>query len=303
MFFLQLGRCRLVTEFEKLNRIGEGTYGVVCKLTFLAHFQSENTKFISFIFIDRARDTVNNGKIVALKRVRMDQEKDGLPVSGLREINILKMCNHENIVKLNEVVVGKSLDSIFISMEYCEQDLASLLDNMAKPFSESQTKCLMLQLLGGLKYLHSRFIIHRDLKVSNLLLTDKGRIKIADFGLARLFSKTETTMTPCVVTLWYRAPELLLGSKTHSTAIDMWAAGCILGELLTHKPLLPGKSEIQQIELIIELLGTIGKTKVLCGESFCILLSPSRYTFVEHMARICSDAGSEKFLAQAAAIQ
>lgn len=205
--------------------------------------------------VDRARDTLNQGKIVALKRVRMDQEKDGLPVSGLREITILKMCDHENIVKLNEVVVGKSLDSIFISMEYCEQDLASLLDNMPKPFTESQTKCLMLQLLGGLKYLHARFIIHRDLKVSNLLLTDKGSIKIADFGLARRSGRTEVTMTPCVVTLWYRAPELLLGAKTHTTAIDMWAAGCILGELLTHKPLLPGKSEIQQIELIVDLLG------------------------------------------------
>lgn len=255
--FFQLGRCRLVTEFEKLNRIGEGTYGVVCKPNYqrIPIYHGDGKIMLLVLFVDRARDTVNDGKIVALKRVRMDQEKDGLPVSGLREITILKMCDHENIVKLNEVVVGKSLDSIFISMEYCEQDLASLLDNMPKPFSESQTKCLMLQLLDGLKYLHSRFIIHRDLKVSNLLLTDKGRIKIADFGLARLFSKTETVMTPCVVTLWYRAPELLLGSRTHSTAIDMWAAGCILGELLTHKPLLPGKSEIQQIELIIELLG------------------------------------------------
>lgn len=185
----------------------------------------------------------------------MDQERDGFPISGLREIQILKICDHENIVKMNEVVVGKSLESIFISMEYCEQDLASLLDNMTTPFTESQTKCLMLQLFGGLKYLHSHFIIHRDLKVSNLLLTDKGRVKIADFGLARLCSRTETHMTPRIVTLWYRAPEILFETKTHSSAVDMWAAGCIFGELLTHKPLLPGKSEIQQIEMIIELLG------------------------------------------------
>lgn len=204
--------------------------------------------------LDRARDRQNK-KIVALKRVRMDHERDGLPISGLREINILKRCEHENIVKLHEVVVGKSLESIFISMEYCEQDLASLLDNMTTPFTESQTKCLMLQVFNGLKYLHSQFIIHRDLKVSNLLLTDKGKVKIADFGLARLFSTTETSMTPRIVTLWYRAPEILFEAKTHSTAVDMWAAGCILGELLTHKPLLPGKSEIQQIEMIIDLLG------------------------------------------------
>lgn len=204
--------------------------------------------------IDRARDS-RNREIVALKRVRMQQEKDGLPISGLREIQILKTCHHQNIVQLNEVVVGKSLDSIFISMEYCEQDLASLLDNMTQPFSEAQSKCLILQVLNGLKYLHTHFIIHRDLKVSNLLLTDKGCIKIADFGLARLYSNSQSKMTPNVVTLWYRAPELLFGATNHTTAIDMWAAGCILGELLLHKPLLPGKTEIQQIEMIIELLG------------------------------------------------
>ncbi|KAG4077298.1 hypothetical protein HA402_009927 [Bradysia odoriphaga] len=229
-----LGRCRLVTEFEKLNRIGEGTYGIVY----------------------RARDTSNN-EIVALKKVRMDQEKDGLPVSGLREIHILKKCSHENIVRLKEVVVGRSLESIFLAMEYCEQDLASLLDNMTTPFSESQVKCIVLQVLKGLKYLHSNFIVHRDLKVSNLLLTERtGAVKIADFGLARYFGIPPKPMTPHVVTLWYRAPELLLGSTSHNTPIDMWAVGCILGELLGHKPLLPGTSEISQLELIIDLLGT-----------------------------------------------
>lgn len=226
---------------------------MVCKFILLLKF----IKYIYFKkehFADRARDT-RHGEIVALKRVRMHQEKDGLPISGLREIQILKSSEHRNIVKLKEVVVGKSLDSIFISMEYCAQDLASLLDNMAQPFSEAQSKCIILQVLEGLKYLHNRFIIHRDLKVSNLLLTDEGCIKIADFGLARLFSNSELKMTPNVVTLWYRAPELLLGTTMHCTAVDMWAAGCILCELLLHKPLLPGKTEIQQIEMIIDLLG------------------------------------------------
>lgn len=208
----------------------------------------------------------------------MDQEKDGLPISGLREIQILLACNHENIVRLNEVVVGRSLESIFVSMEYCEQDLASLLDNMSTPFTESQVKCLAVQVLKGLKYLHNNFIVHRDLKVSNILLTDKGTIKIgmdcarvtqvkcifnvcsvaaaADFGLARKFGIPPLPMTPRVVTLWYRAPELLLGSTTQTTAIDMWAMGCILGELLDHKPLMPGTTEIAQLELIVDLLGT-----------------------------------------------
>ena len=149
------GRCRPVTEFEKLNRIGEGTYGVVY----------------------RARDSVSH-EIVALKKVRMEREKDGIPLSGLREISLLLNLGHKNIVQLKEVVVGRHLDSIFLVMEYCEQDLASLLDNMSLPFKEAEIKCLMLQLFHGVKYLHDRFIVHRDLKVSNLLLTGKGRLKI-----------------------------------------------------------------------------------------------------------------------------
>ncbi|EDX06445.1 GD26008 [Drosophila simulans] len=125
------GRCRPVSEFEKLNRVGEGSYGIVY----------------------RARDTRSN-EIVALKKVRMDQEKDGLPISGLREIMILKQCHHENIVRLREVVVGKSLDSIFLVMDFWEQDLASVLDNMSQPFTESEVKCITLQVLKALKYLH-----------------------------------------------------------------------------------------------------------------------------------------------------
>lgn len=114
----------------------------------------------------------------------------------------------------------------------------------------------MLQLFDGLDYLHKNFIVHRDLKASNLLLTDKGCLKIADFGLARKYSIPVKPMTSRVVTLWYRAPELLLYSPVQTTAIDMWAAGCILGELFLHKPLFPGTTEIQQLELIIEVLGT-----------------------------------------------
>ncbi|NXH77747.1 CDK10 kinase, partial [Hydrobates tethys] len=229
----QLGRCRSVKEFEKLNRIGEGTYGIVY----------------------RARDTLTD-ETVALKKVRMDNEKDGMPISSLREITLLLQLRHPNIVELKEVVVGNHLESIFLVMGYCEQDLASLLENMQTPFSEAQVKCIILQVLKGLQYLHENYIIHRDLKVSNLLMTDKGCVKIADFGLARTYGMPPKPMTPKVVTLWYRAPELLLGMTTQTTSIDMWAVGCILAELLAHKPLLPGTSEIHQIDLVVQLLGT-----------------------------------------------
>ncbi|XP_065057555.1 cyclin-dependent kinase 10-like [Rhopilema esculentum] len=248
-----LGNSRSVAEFEKLNRIGEGTYGVVY----------------------RARDTVS-GEIVALKKVRMDKEKDGLPISSLREINLLLQISDVNVVKLFEIAVGRKLDNVFLVMEYCHQDLASLLDNMTTPFSESQIKCLMLQLLKGVEHLHFRYIIHRDLKVSNLLLTNKGILKIADFGLARKFGYPSKQMTPVVVTLWYRAPELLLGSRIQTPAIDMWAVGCIFGELLSHKPLLPGKSELNQLQLIIDLLGT-PNDKIWPG--FSELPGPKNFTF------------------------
>ena len=228
-----LGACRSVSEFEKLNRIGEGTYGVVY----------------------RARD-LKSGEIVALKKIRMEKEKEGLPVCSVREISLLFQLRHHHIVQLIDVVVGRDLDSMFLVMKYCEQDLASLIDHMKMPFTESQVKCIMLQLLDGLQYMHERFIIHRDLKVSNLLLTDKGCLKIADFGLARGAGEPVRPLTPKVVTLWYRAPEVLFGDDMYTTSLDMWSVGCIFGEILSNKPLLPGKSEANQVELIVNLLGS-----------------------------------------------
>uniref|UniRef100_A0A8D3CN78 Cyclin dependent kinase 10 n=1 Tax=Scophthalmus maximus TaxID=52904 RepID=A0A8D3CN78_SCOMX len=215
----QMENCRSVREFEKFNRIGEGTYGIVY----------------------RARDTKSD-EIVALKKVRMDKERDGIPISSLREITLLLRLRHPNIVELKEVVVGSQLESLFLVMSYCEQDLASLLENMQTPFSEAQ--------VGQSQHLTSYSY------VSNLLMTDKGCVKIADFGLARMYGIPQQPMTPRVVTLWYRSPELLLGTKSQTTALDMWAVGCIVAELLAHKPLLPGTSEIQQVDLIVQLLGT-----------------------------------------------
>jgi len=228
-----IGSCRSVSIYEKLNRIGEGTYGIVY----------------------RAKDKIT-GKIYALKKVRMERETEGLPTTSLREIRILKSIKHENIVQLHEVVVGKELDNIFLVFEYMEHDLAGLIDNMKTPFTESEVKCLLIQLLKAVSYLHDNWIIHRDLKLSNLLFNNHGQLKLADFGLARVYGNPLKNYTPKVVTLWYRAPELLLGTEQYSTALDIWAVGCIFGELLLNQPIFRGKSEIDQLEQIFKLLGS-----------------------------------------------
>lgn len=173
--------CRSVDEFERLNKIDEGTYGVVY----------------------RARDK-ESGEIVALKKVKMEKEREGFPLTSLREINILLSFDHPSIVDVKEVVMGSSLDSIFMVMEYMEHDLKALMESMRQPFSQSEVKCLMLQLLGGVKYLHDNWVLHRDLKTSNLLLNNRGELKICDFGLARQYGSPLKPYTHLVVTLWYR---------------------------------------------------------------------------------------------------
>ncbi|MCD9559638.1 hypothetical protein HAX54_017769 [Datura stramonium] len=229
--------CRSVDEFERLNRIDEGTYGVVY----------------------RAKDK-KTGEIVALKKVKMEKEREGFPLTSLREINILLSLHHPSIVDVKEVVVGSSLDSIFMVMEYMEHDLKALMETMKQPFSQSEVKCLMLQLLQGVKYLHDNWVLHRDLKTSNLLLNNRGELKICDFGLARQYGSPLKPYTHLVVTLWYRAPELLLGAKQYSTAIDMWSLGCIMAEMLSKEPLFNGKTEVDQIDKIFRILGTPNET-------------------------------------------
>lgn len=189
-----VGKSRSVYNFERLNVIGQGTYGVVY----------------------RARDKETQA-IVALKKLRMEREKEGMPLTSLREIRLLKACRHPNVVELQDVVVGNKLDSIFLVFEYCENDLATLLDTgMKRKFTEGEVKCLLRQLLSATAYMHDRWMIHRDIKMSNLLYNNRGCLKVADFGLARLFGYPKRAYTPRVVTLWYRAPELLVADpKLH----------------------------------------------------------------------------------------
>lgn len=225
--------CRPVSYFEKLNQLGEGTYGTVF----------------------RARDKTTN-EIVALKKLRLQREKSGFPLTSVREIKILRSLQHPHIVNLREVVVGRPADAIFLVFDYCEHDMAELLDRMPRSFTIGQIKTIMLQLLSAVAYLHRNFIFHRDLKLSNVLLTNDGEVKLADFGLARTLTHPIQPMTPNVVTLWYRSPEVLFGAEQYHTATDMWAIGCIMGELIKHEPLFPGTSEAKQVDLIMQLLGT-----------------------------------------------
>ena len=169
-------------------------------------------------------------------------------------------------------MTGKQLymfKSIYLVLEYCETDLVKILKGMEKfnaSFELGYIKHLLFELLSGINYLHKNYIIHRDLKLSNLLLTKDGTLKIGDFGLARYFSSSPSKYTPKLVTLWYRAPEILLQVKEYSWQCDIWAIGCIFAEILNGgRPLLPGSNEVQQFELICEL---IGKPNLSNWESF-----------------------------------
>ncbi|KAI1102827.1 kinase-like protein [Jackrogersella minutella] len=231
------GKSRSVENYDKLNDIEEGAYG----------------------WVARAKE-IKTGKVVALKRLKIDpKDTVGLPETGLREIQILKDCSHRNIVALREVVINDDtsrIENVFLVLEFLEHDLMSILGDMPEPFLASEVKTLLLQLASGVAYLHDHWILHRDLKTSNLLLNNRGQLKIADFGMARYVGDPPPPkLTQLVVTLWYRAPELLLGARAYGAAVDMWSVGCIFGELLTREPLLQGKTEVDELSRIFELCG------------------------------------------------
>lgn len=219
-------------KYHRIERIGEGTYGVVYRA-----FDSFNKKF------------------VALKKIRLEQE-DGIPSTAIREISLLKELNHHNIVKLYDVFhYGIRLYMVF---EYCDVDLKGVMD-IVPNFNEAHDliKHYLYQILMGISYCHQRRILHRDLKPQNLLICWQNHsIKVADFGLARAFSPTLRPYTHEVVTLWYRAPEILLGTRRYGISVDIWSIGCIFAEMVFSTPLFPGEAEIDQLHRIFHLLGT-----------------------------------------------
>uniref|UniRef100_A0A8D1N561 Protein kinase domain-containing protein n=1 Tax=Sus scrofa TaxID=9823 RepID=A0A8D1N561_PIG len=216
--------------YVKLDKLGEGTYATVFK--------------------GRSKLTEN---LVALKEIRLEHE-EGAPCTAIREVSLLRNLKHANIVTLHDLIhTERSLTLVF---EYLDSDLKQYLDHCGNLMSMHNVKIFMFQLLRGLAYCHRRKILHRDLKPQNLLINEKGELKLADFGLARAKSVPTKTYSNEVVTLWYRPPDVLLGSTEYSTPIDMWGVGCIHYEMATGRPLFPGSTVKEELHLIFRLLGT-----------------------------------------------
>uniref|UniRef100_V9KKY3 cyclin-dependent kinase n=1 Tax=Callorhinchus milii TaxID=7868 RepID=V9KKY3_CALMI len=225
----EIGFGKLET-YVKLDKLGEGTYATVFK--------------------GRSKLTDN---LVALKEIRLEHE-EGAPCTAIREVSLLKDLKHANIVTLHDIIhTEKSLTLVF---EYLDKDLKQYMDDCGNIMSMHNVKIFLFQLLRGLAYCHRRKVLHRDLKPQNLLINEKGELKLADFGLARAKSVPTKTYSNEVVTLWYRPPDVLLGSTEYSTPIDMWGVGCIFYEMATGRPLFPGSTVEDELHLIFRILGT-----------------------------------------------
>ena len=220
-------------QYKILGRIGEGAHGIVFKAK---HIES--------------------GDLVALKKVPLKKLEEGIPNTALREIKALQQIDeHENIVRLREVMPqGMSFVLVF---EYMVSDLSEVIKNYEQPLIEPQVKSYMVMLLRGVAYCHQNNIMHRDLKPANLLISSIGVLKIADFGLARVFQNhVDRPYSHQVATRWYRSPELLYGARKYDEGVDLWAVGCIFGEMLNFSPLFPGETDIEQICCVLRVLGT-----------------------------------------------
>uniref|UniRef100_A0A1I7XRK3 cyclin-dependent kinase n=1 Tax=Heterorhabditis bacteriophora TaxID=37862 RepID=A0A1I7XRK3_HETBA len=224
----EIGFGKLET-YEKLDKLGEGTYATVF----------------------RGRSILTN-KFVALKEIRLEQE-EGAPCTAIREVSLLRNLRHANVVTLHDIIHTDRL--LTLVFEYVDRDLKQYMDACSNVLSLNNIRLFLFQLLRGLAYCHQRRVLHRDLKPQNLLITLKGELKLADFGLARAKSVPTKTYSNEVVTLWYRPPDVLLGSTDYSTHIDMWGVGCILFEMIAGRALFPGSTTDEQLELIFRTLG------------------------------------------------
>ncbi|KAK6436390.1 negative regulator of the PHO system [Oleoguttula sp. CCFEE 5521] len=225
------------SSFQQLEKLGEGTYATV--------FKGRNGA---------------TGAFVALKEIHLDSE-EGTPSTAIREISLMKELKHENIVGLYDVIHTEN--KLMLVFEYMDKDLKKYMDTYPNPVNGQRgaldagiIKSFMWQLLRGIAFCHENRVLHRDLKPQNLLISTTGVLKLADFGLARAFGIPVNTFSNEVVTLWYRAPDVLLGSRTYNTSIDIWSAGCIMAEMFTGRPLFPGTTNEDQLLKIFRLMGT-----------------------------------------------
>jgi len=228
---------RYDTHYELTLQIGQGTYGEVWK------------------GYDR-----ESKQVVALKKIKMEQERDGFPQTAIREIKIMKKAHDDNIHSITEVVWSESGD-VFLVMDFYDYDLRKLLEKHQIKFSPPEVKYLLKQLVSGVRYLHENQLLHRDLKTENILLDQQGHLKICDFGLARKIEEKMKQYTPVVVTLWYRSPELLLGEilenfQPYKFEIDQWSVGCIFAELVRCSVLFAGTNSLEQVDKIFSIMGT-----------------------------------------------
>ncbi|KAK0406770.1 hypothetical protein QR680_018793 [Steinernema hermaphroditum] len=220
-------------DFQKLEKIGEGTYGVVYK----------------------GRNRLTK-EMVAMKKIRLESEEEGVPSTTIREVSMLRELRHPNIVDLQQVIMEET--HLYLIFEFLSMDLKKYLDSLpyTKLLEPAMLKSYMYQMCQAMCFCHQRRVLHRDLKPQNLLVDKKGTIKLADFGLARVIGVPLRAYTHEVVTLWYRAPEVLLGTDKYSMALDVWSMGCIFAEMATKKPLFPGDSEIDELFKVFRVLGT-----------------------------------------------
>ena len=220
-------------RYEPTEMVGHGAYGKVYK----------------------ARDKDTN-TFIAMKKMNINLEREGVPTTTLREVTLLKELNHPNIVRLFDVIVTEK--QLYLIFEYIERDLRKVLD--ANCLTSGQIRKIMLQILEALNYCHSRRFMHRDLKPENILVDDDFNIKLADFGLARAYQIPGKVYTSEVQTLWYRAPEILLGCSQYSVSVDLWSVGCIFAEMVRNRPLFTQNNALNQLKCIFEALGTIGES-------------------------------------------
>jgi len=221
----------LLTNIDPAKKVGEGTYAVV--------------------YLGKQ---VESGRDIAIKEIKTGQFKDGLDMSALREVKYLQELRHDNVIEL--VDVFSASDNLNLVLEFLPADLEMIIKDRDILFSPADMKSWLLMTLRGVHHCHRNFILHRDLKPNNLLLAPDGQLKIADFGLARSLGSPNEDLTSNVVTRWYRAPELLFGAKHYTEAVDLWSVGIIFAELMLRVPYLPGRDDVDQIDVTFKALGT-----------------------------------------------